>query len=163
MSVPPQARMPVPPKTEPRRRDACTTIRNEIPVKPSALPPLRVALYEGAGSHELPASDRGELLRVLLEKGYAVSCVRPGGPVAPSTPPAGGAMVVLGQFTEAKPREADGDDGKVVLHFRDIAGLAAAQVAELVDEVRTKVRGPAPSKAWKPWFPVIDYGRCTNC
>ena len=132
-------------------------------MKPSPLPPLRVALYEGAGSHELPAADRGELLRVLLEKGYAVSCVRPGGPVPAAAAPAGGAMVVLGRFTEAKPREADGDDGKVALHFRDIAGLAAAQVAQLVDEVRTQVRGPAPAKAWKPWFPVIDYERCTNC
>src|SRR5205823_4013802 len=87
------------------------------PVKPSPLPPMRVALYEGAGSHELPAADRGEVLRVLLEKGYAVSCIRPGGPVAAAAPPAGGTMVVLGRFTEAKPREAEGDDGKVALHF----------------------------------------------
>ena len=50
-------------------------------MKPSAapLPPMRVALYEGAGSHELPAAERGELLRTLLEKGFAVSCIRPGG------------------------------------------------------------------------------------
>jgi NAD-dependent dihydropyrimidine dehydrogenase PreA subunit len=131
-------------------------------VKPSPLPPLRVALYEGAGSHELPAADRGEVLRVLLEKGYAVSCIRAGSPAA-AAPPAGGAMVVIGRFTEAKPGEAEAEDGKVTLHFRDIAGLAPMQVAERVDEVRARVQGPAPAKAWKPWFPVIDYGRCTNC
>src|SRR5436190_18382478 len=110
----------------PEAGSARPTSRNEIPVKPSPLPPLRVALYEGTGSHELPAADRGELLRVLLQKGYSVSCVRPGTPAA-AAPPAGGAMVVLGRFTEARPREAEGDDGKVALHFRDIAGLAAAQ------------------------------------
>jgi NAD-dependent dihydropyrimidine dehydrogenase PreA subunit len=131
-------------------------------VKPSAatIPPMRVALYEGAGSHELPAAERGELLRTLLEKGFAVSCIRPGGQVAP---PPGGALVVLGRFTEAKPREAEDHDGKVTLHFRDIAGLGAAQVAGLIEEIRGQVQGPTPAKSWKPWFPVIDYGRCTNC
>ena len=37
------------------------------------------------------------------------------------------------------------------------------QVASLIEEVRGQVQGPAPAKSWKPWFPVIDYGRCTNC
>ncbi len=26
-----------------------------------------------------------------------------------------------------------------------------------------RVRAEPPSGAWKPWFPVIDYQRCTNC
>src|SRR3954470_17426377 len=121
---------------------------------------MRVALYEGAGSHELPAAERGELLRTLLEKGFAVSCIRPGGQVAP---PPGGAMVVIGRFTEAKPREGEDHEGKVTLHFRDIAGLGVAQVAGLIEEVRGPVQGPPAAKSWKPWFPVIDYGRCTNC
>src|SRR5690242_10324111 len=120
---------------------------------------MRVALYEGAGSHELPAADRGELLRVLLEKGYAVSCIRPGGQVAP---PPGGRLVVLGRFTESKPAEAEDRDGGVKLSFREIAGLSSAQVADLIEGIRTEVQGPRTAP-WKPWFPVIDYKRCTNC
>src|SRR3954451_18432765 len=100
---------------------------------------MRVVLYEGAGSHELPAAERGELLRTLLEKGVAVSCIRPGGQVAP---PPGGALVVLGRFTEAKPREAEDHEAKVTLHFRDIAGLGAGQVPCLIEEVRGHVLGP---------------------
>lgn len=120
---------------------------------------MRVALYEGIGSAELPAAERGELLRALLEKGYAVSCIRPGGAVSP---PTAGNFIVLGRFAEAKPAEAEDHDGRVTLHFRDIAGLAPPQVADLVEEIRGRVQGPRPAP-WKPWFPVIDYGRCTNC
>src|SRR3954453_13093703 len=124
------------------------------------MPPMRVALYEGAGSHELPAAERGELLRTLLEKGFAVSCIRPGGQVAP---PPGGAMVVIGRLTEAKPREAEDHEGKVTLHFRDIAGLGVAQGAGVNERARGQVQGPEPAKSSKPWFPVIHYGPCTNC
>ena len=131
-----------------------------VSAKPSPLPPLRVALYEGGGSSELAAAERAELLHALLEKGYAVSCIRPGGQ---ASPPTGGDLVVLGRFTEAKPREADDDSGKVKLHFREIAGLSTSQVADLVEEVRAQVRGPLKPANWKPWFPVIDYKRCTNC
>lgn len=34
--------------------------------------------------------------------------------------------------------------------------LATADVAALVAKAK-------PEKFWKPWFPVIDYDRCTNC
>ena len=124
---------------------------------PSAKSPtLHVALYEGAGSHELTGGERGELLKTLLEKGVAVSCIRPGRSVAtPST----GELLVLGRFMEQKPAEAQDSTVGVTVRFREIAGLSAAQVGSLVDELR----GGAPVKPWKPWFPVIDYNRCTNC
>jgi len=37
--------------------------------------------------------------------------------------------------------------------------------AAVAAEVDAYVRGdaPVPAAAWKPWFPVIDYKRCTNC
>ncbi len=31
-----------------------------------------------------------------------------------------------------------------------------------MEAVRDEVQIPQPS-GWKPWFPVIDYNRCTNC
>jgi Pyruvate/2-oxoacid:ferredoxin oxidoreductase delta subunit len=39
----------------------------------------------------------------------------------------------------------------------DVDGLL-----EAIDEGRAERDVPG-SGAWKPWFPVIDYGRCTNC
>ena len=41
-------------------------------------PRLRVVLYEGHGSEPLEGPRRYEVLRTLLEKGYAVTSVRPG-------------------------------------------------------------------------------------
>ncbi|MDB5356928.1 MAG: putative Fe-S containing oxidoreductase [Phycisphaerales bacterium] len=127
--------------------------------KLSAAPALRVALYEGAGSRALDGAARAELLRTLLEKGYAVTCIRPGSPVASIF---AGELVVLGQFDEEKPRQAEGTDGGVTLHFRQIAGLSPVQVADVVEEVRGQLQAAKPG-GWKPWFPVIDYQRCTNC
>ena len=33
---------------------------------------------------------------------------------------------------------------------------------EPVESIRVESRG-AERVGWKPWFPVIDYDRCTNC
>jgi Pyruvate/2-oxoacid:ferredoxin oxidoreductase delta subunit len=35
-------------------------------------------------------------------------------------------------------------------------------VVQVAEELQATT-GAAKSGAWKPWFPVIDYGRCTNC
>jgi Pyruvate/2-oxoacid:ferredoxin oxidoreductase delta subunit len=81
------------------------------------------------------STSRFELLKQLLDKGYAVSFVG-SIPVAPDD-----AMVVV------PPAEASNDP----------KALVAA-----LDKVRDE-RGIQPAGAWKPWFPVIDYQRCTNC
>lgn len=125
----------------------------------AAKPIARVALYEGDGSRALVAAVRAELMRVLLEKGYAVSSIRAGGQV---TPVASGMLVVLGQFDDQKPTEARGDSGDVKVIFRDIAGLETPKVLALVESLCGEASLPKPG-GWKPWFPVIDFGRCTNC
>lgn len=76
-------------------------------------------------------------MRALLESGYAVSAVRGA---------AGGT----------------GGDDVLVLGHEDCSGADAAALLAGVDRVRTE-RGLAQPGAWKPWFPVIDYARCTNC
>src|SRR5205814_7834470 len=43
-----------------------------------------------------------------------------------------------------------------------IAGFDANRVAEKVESVRDGT-GAVRHGDWKPWFPVIDYDRCTNC
>ncbi|MBI4264573.1 MAG: ferredoxin family protein [Acidobacteria bacterium] len=78
---------------------------------------------------------RFDVMRALLEKGYAVSASR--------TVPA-----------------AD-DDRVRVLRHADYANGPSALLATLD---RAREQGGRPQGgAWKPWFPVIDYQRCTNC
>jgi Pyruvate/2-oxoacid:ferredoxin oxidoreductase delta subunit len=65
--------------------------------------------------------------------------------------------LVLGRFENPSGVPADAP-----VELRDIEGLAAADVVNLVEQVREHSALPVPGK-WKPWFPVIDYKRCTNC
>ena len=122
------------------------------------VPALRVAIYEGAGAEPLAAGERASLVRALLDKGYPVTVIRPGGR---ANAPASGRLVVLGRFTDDKPAEAEGSDGSTV-HFRRINGQAPEQVVALVAAAAGELNAPTPG-GWKPCFPVIDYGRCTNC
>ncbi len=125
----------------------------------AAGPAFRVVLYEGEGSHALEPASRLEIMRTLLEKGYSVTRALAGGAVSPTT---GGELLVLGRFAESQPQKAQDTSGDVQLHFRDIEGLEPAQVLETVESVRETAQAPKPG-GWKPWFPVIDYDRCTNC
>lgn len=120
--------------------------------------PLRVVLYEGADSQALSADTRFELCNTLLQKGYAVTSAREDGAVtsADASP-----LLVLGQFQNDTPLEATTEHEAPVL-FKNISDLDAQGVAQLVDDVGTELQARKPG-GWKPWFPVIDYDRCTNC
>lgn len=120
---------------------------------------IRVVLYEGTGSEPLAGGDRAGILRSLLESGYAVSCTRAGGSLSSVN---GGALVVLGKFAEEKPLSAVSSNGDVTVYFHDIRGLEADGVVEAVESKRAEWKLEKPG-AWKPWFPVIDFSRCTNC
>jgi Pyruvate/2-oxoacid:ferredoxin oxidoreductase delta subunit len=50
----------------------------------------------------------------------------------------------------------------VEVYFHDVEGRDAAGILELVEGTRHELNLDKPG-AWKPWFPVIDYSRCTNC
>jgi Pyruvate/2-oxoacid:ferredoxin oxidoreductase delta subunit len=121
--------------------------------------PLRVVLYEGAGSRSLPDAHRFAILSTLLQGGYAVTSVRSGSRATPDGTPS--AFVVLGRFEAHPPRAAESDSAAPVF-FRDIDGLEPASVAGVVESVHAEAGTTTPS-GWKPWFPVIDFGRCTNC
>ena len=119
-------------------------------------PALRVVLYEGTGSQPLDAPDRYAAIRSLLERGYGVTRSAPGRAVSPadSSP-----ILVLGRFAGQIPEAAESE---VSLRFHDITALAPAQIADVVETARAET-GTARHGEWKPWFPVIDYDRCTNC
>lgn len=119
---------------------------------------LRVVLYEGADSAPLANADRFSALTALLEKGFAVTRAVAGGRVAPHER---GSLLVLGQFTGRTP-EAEGVTADTTVRFQDITGLDAARIAERAEAVQAET-GAARHGEWKPWFPVIDYDRCTNC
>ncbi len=121
---------------------------------------MRIVLYEGTGAAPLEKGQRFEITRTLLEKGYGVTRCLPAGSVSDAAE--SGTLVVLGRFNGNSSSFETPTDGPVRVLFREIAELAAPQVLELVTAIRTEIDIPV-AKPWKPWFPVIDFGRCTNC
>ncbi len=122
-------------------------------------PTLRVVLYEGKGAQPLETADRFATLTALLEKGFVLTRVVGEGRVAPADR---ASLLVLGRFDGGPPPLAEDTDGEVSIRFQDIAGFDPNRVAETVESVRAGVNA-AKHGEWKPWFPVIDYDRCTNC
>ncbi|MFM7034383.1 MAG: ferredoxin family protein [Planctomycetia bacterium] len=128
--------------------------------------PPRVVLYEGPGAVPLAPADRGRLVAALLDRGYAVT--RAGAGAAGAH--AGDAMIVVGCFTDAVP-EVSGSETSVIV--RDITGRSIDDVVQTVEAARggRPMNRPEPARTaaddatanWKPWFPVIDAARCTNC
>lgn len=116
---------------------------------------LRVVLYEGEGA--APLDDRFAAISSLLEKGYTVTRSIAGGSVAPQSR---GSMVVLGQFSEGQAPTIESGEVQVRLH--DVTARDTAAIVALVESEREQL-GAARHGEWKPWFPVIDYDRCTNC
>ena len=112
---------------------------------------LRVVLYEGAGSTPLTDEARYQALSSLLDNGFEVTRPVAGQEVAP---PDDAPVLVLG-LLDGKPPVSDGQE----VHFRSLADVDALDAARGVREVA----GTRKLEAWKPWFPVIDYDRCTNC
>jgi len=120
---------------------------------------LRVVLYEGPGSTPLGDPQRLALFSQLLEKGYEVTRPTQGGTVGSAD---GSTLVVLGQFETRQPERATLAGSETDVHFRDISGEDAASVLAAVQQIGDEA-GTRTVGQWKPWFPVIDFDRCTNC
>ncbi|MCI0622630.1 MAG: ferredoxin family protein [Acidobacteria bacterium] len=131
---------------------------------------LRIVLYEGSGSQPLAGDERYRLLKTLLDKGYGVTCTGRQGHLAgggkdafaPKQSPTGLAQLVLGRYEGGKPTQAGEDDDFGLVRFQDIQGLEATRVVDAVEVAASEIEAKKPG-GWKPWFPVIDYERCTNC
>ena len=116
---------------------------------------LRVVLFEGEGAEPLPATDRYAAMSALLEKGFAVSSTSRNELEKPDR----STLLVLGRFaSEPAPTQAQ----QAGVRFQNIAGLNPVAIAETVETARAETAS-AKHGEWKPWFPVIDYDRCTNC
>jgi Pyruvate/2-oxoacid:ferredoxin oxidoreductase delta subunit len=119
---------------------------------------LRVVFYEGSDAESLEGEQRFQVVSRLLNQGFALTRVGEAGRTAPADEvPA----LVLGRFqngVEQLVSEATSEH----VRFRNIAGLNDDQIVAEVESVRTEKKA-VQHGAWKPWFPVIDYDRCTNC
>ena len=120
-------------------------------------PHFHVLLYEGSGTQPLEAAVRAGILSALLDRGYSVSTggARAGLSDGEST------LLVLGCFGGNAPELEDAAGARRIATL-DISAVAPEKVADAVD----RARGERPMNQpglWKPWFPVIDYSRCTNC
>jgi len=71
-------------------------------------------------------------------------------------------MLVLGRFNDGRAPVGSDSAGVVNLRFKDITDLDSNRIAETVESVRAETSAIRHGE-WKPWFPVIDYDRCTNC
>lgn len=110
---------------------------------------LRIDLREADALEAPTARDRYALISSLLERGFSVSRG------VSSTHPTPDLAVGWWQDTpESGPLLGD-----AVL---EIAGRSPAEVVGQV-EAYARQSGAADPGAWNPWFPVIDYDRCTNC
>ena len=112
---------------------------------------LRVVLYEGPGSRALGDDERFQALSALLDDGFEVTRPMAGQEVAPAD---GAPVLVLGRLDDAPAA----DPGQNV-RFRSLDAVGALDAAR---EARDEA-GARRLAAWKPWFPVIDFDRCTNC
>jgi Pyruvate/2-oxoacid:ferredoxin oxidoreductase delta subunit len=120
-------------------------------------PNLRVLLYEGPAAQPLGAQERFTAVRALLERGYAVTASNGGGAVAPAD---ASPVLVLGRFDGGAMPDFTSETGNV--RGQNIGSADLSQLGDLVETARAEMKA-APRGAWKPWFPVIDYDRCTNC
>jgi len=120
---------------------------------------LRVVLYEGADAEPLDNADRFSALTALLEKGYSVTRAVADGRVAPHER---GSLLVLGKFVGGGRLAAEGVSAGTTVRFQDITGFNTNRISEVVESTRAEL-GAVKHGEWKPWFPVIDYDRCTNC
>jgi Pyruvate/2-oxoacid:ferredoxin oxidoreductase delta subunit len=121
---------------------------------------LRIVLYEAAGSRPLDPPVRSAALRQLLESGYGVTRVATGARM--TALPGDGPIAVLGRFEEAHPQLAEGRSDARPVFFCNVEGLEPDVILRGVEELHARAQ-TAPRAKWKPWFPVIDFSRCTNC
>jgi NAD-dependent dihydropyrimidine dehydrogenase PreA subunit len=117
---------------------------------------IHVVVLEAPDS-DFDAGSRFATVAALLERGYPTSCTRQDGSIsAPSNVP----LLFLSPLENAPAPVAPENGAQVA--FAPIFGLDASQVVEIANGARDKFQA-AEHTGWKPWFPVIDYDRCTNC
>lgn len=132
--------------------------------------PVRVAYCEEPAASQ-PADRVFEVFRTLLDHGYSVRRTRSlDADLAAGEPRPTVAIAshsVSATSSHAGNGEADGIATMPATILADLPtltldDLSADEVLAQVERLANPQAEPAPAN-WKPWFPVIDPVRCTNC
>ena len=119
---------------------------------------LRIVMMDPASEKEDTGSNHFEKMQALLEKGFTVTRATPKGKTAPTDR---SSLLVLGHFDQqSAPKDLYAEDTEI--RFEDIRSLELNDMVGLAEGMRQETASYKHG-AWKPWFPVIDYDRCTNC
>ena len=140
---------------------------------------FHILLYEGNGSAALPPDTRFNVCSQLLDRGYSVTRVTaPSASHDPRSFPKTSAtrrLLVLGRFDGGAPPQLEDASGETAIDTIDVTALDEPGILDAVETLRDAApmnRPPAtadpgpdgkPARSWNPWFPVIDYDRCTDC
>jgi Pyruvate/2-oxoacid:ferredoxin oxidoreductase delta subunit len=116
---------------------------------------LRLVIYEGNGAAPLSSEERYSAINALLERGHSVTRAGSERPLAPDD---GSPVAVLGRFDKT----ADLPESPNLRVQSLDPSLDTTILTDRVSVLAQEMASPVPG-AWKPWFPVIDYDRCTNC
>ncbi len=116
---------------------------------------VRVVLDQQDGPILAPER-RNAVLRSLLEGGYTVTVTGDERSVSPLDD---AELLVLRELGAEADHDSESTEGGLPVRVRGVADLDDVGVLEMVQ--RHGHGRVAPE--WKPWFPVIDYDRCTNC
>lgn len=128
---------------------------------PSSLPaPAVRVVLDQQGDEGVRGDRKAELLRSLLEAGFPVTLNGEGAAAAPLDD---SDLLVLRDSAASEDRDTVASEGEIEVSFRGIRNLEAPQVVELVKSRQREKEPGDDTTPWKPWFPVIDYDRCTNC
>lgn len=119
---------------------------------------VRVLVYEGEGAQALERAQRSSLYAELLDAGFALT--RPGslGELAPDDD---APLAVLARFGDGPRPDFARARGELRVVELEPAAKPEAALEKLL-ALRSEL-APTPAQRWLPWFPVIDYQRCTNC
>jgi NAD-dependent dihydropyrimidine dehydrogenase PreA subunit len=117
---------------------------------------FRVVWCEETNGKPNGSSVRAALFSRLLDKGIPVRVRRSPDGIGNSRSTSDEHLLVLGEFDGNVPENLGSN-------VRDVTGLGVDEILTIVGQ-HTISNGAGPGgKRWKPWFPVIDYSRCTNC
>ena len=115
---------------------------------------LSVILHEAPDSPGLLADARFEAIHAVLEKGFPIRVDQSADPTSRLRP--GPSLIA----TTAPSASRSAGDSRA--RWTDFPAATPASLASTAEASRSETQAPGPG-AWLPWFPVIDYDRCTNC
>lgn len=120
---------------------------------------LRAIVYEGPGGFSFDETSRYETVCAILDCGYEAVVSK--GDFFPEMD-ANTYYVVLEQFPSAPAVWQERIKRGVTIVFETLENNPANQIPQILDRHCERAGLDKPG-VWKPWFPVIDYGRCANC